>query len=76
LKNAEWRYDVIPEIVDGMNISDFYDPDIEELLDRLEQEEIEQLDEWENEMQDVRISFLFKTFLVECGFTNELVLLV
>jgi len=52
LKNPEWRYDNIPEIVDGMNIADYYDPDIEELLDRLEREEVEQLEEFENEMQD------------------------
>jgi len=52
LKNNEWKYDVVPEIVDGMNISDFIDPDIEELLDRLEAEEIEQLQELEAAMQE------------------------
>merc|ERR1712007_97978 len=51
-KNNEWKYDVVPEIVDGMNISDFIDPDIEELLDRLEAEEIEQLQELEATMQE------------------------
>jgi len=52
LSNEEWKYDVVPEIVDGMNISDFIDPDIEELLDRLEVEEIEQLQELEATIQE------------------------
>jgi len=52
LKNPEWKFDVIPEIVDGKNISDFLDPDIEELLDRLEQEEVEQLEELANSMEE------------------------
>lgn len=52
LKNPEWRFDIIPEIIDGKNIADFLDPDIEELLDRLEQEEVEQLQEIANSMDD------------------------
>jgi len=52
LKHPEWRFDIIPEIVDGKNIADFLDPDIEELLDRLEQEEVEQLEELANSMED------------------------
>lgn len=36
--------------MDGMNIADYIDPDIEELLDRLEAEEIEQLQELEAQM--------------------------
>jgi len=52
LRNEESKYDVVPEIVDGMNISDFIDPDIEELLDRLEVEEIEQLQELEATIQE------------------------
>jgi len=39
LANAEWKYDIIPEIMDGKNIADFVDPDILEKLDALEQEE-------------------------------------
>jgi nucleolar GTP-binding protein len=39
LKNPEWRYDIIPEIFEGKNISDFVDPDIERMLDALEREE-------------------------------------
>lgn len=39
LRQREWAYDVIPEIVDGKNISDFVDPDILSKLQRLEMEE-------------------------------------
>jgi nucleolar GTP-binding protein len=48
LKEDEWKWDKIPEIVDGKNIADFYDDDIEEMLELLEKEEderIRQLDE-------------------------------
>eukprot|EP00188_Purpureofilum_apyrenoidigerum_P004997 Plantae.Rhodophyta-Purpureofilum_apyrenoidigerum.ctg6098.p1 GENE.Plantae.Rhodophyta-Purpureofilum_apyrenoidigerum.ctg6098~~Plantae.Rhodophyta-Purpureofilum_apyrenoidigerum.ctg6098.p1 ORF type:complete len:706 (+),score=158.04 Plantae.Rhodophyta-Purpureofilum_apyrenoidigerum.ctg6098:102-2120(+) len=39
LRNDEWAYDIIPEIVDGKNICDFVDPDIENKLEELEREE-------------------------------------
>ncbi|KAI1344612.1 nucleolar GTP-binding protein [Xylariaceae sp. FL0016] len=39
LENDEWKYDRIPEIFDGKNIADFIDPDIEEKLKALEEEE-------------------------------------
>ncbi|CAJ0842284.1 17666_t:CDS:2 [Entrophospora sp. SA101] len=39
LKNDEWKHDKIPEILDGKNIADFIEPDIEEKLDALEREE-------------------------------------
>lgn len=39
LASDEWRYDVIPEIMDGKNIADFVDPEIEERLAQLEAEE-------------------------------------
>eukprot|EP00171_Calliarthron_tuberculosum_P013356 IDg13356t1 len=39
LKKEDWKYDVIPEIVDGKNIADFIDPDIERKLAALEREE-------------------------------------
>lgn len=39
LSNPEWKYDIIPEIMDGKNIADFIDPEIEEKLRRLEEEE-------------------------------------
>ena len=39
LANPEWNQDIIPEIMDGKNIADFIDPDIEEKLEALEREE-------------------------------------
>lgn len=39
LDNPEWKYDIVPEIADGKNISDFVDPDILEKLEALEKEE-------------------------------------
>ncbi|KAF8312872.1 P-loop containing nucleoside triphosphate hydrolase protein [Clavulina sp. PMI_390] len=39
LANDEWKYDVIPEIMDGKNVADFVDPDILEKLEALEREE-------------------------------------
>lgn len=41
LDNPEWNFDKIPEFMDGMNVADFYDPDIEDKLNKLEQEEAE-----------------------------------
>ncbi|KXS18591.1 P-loop containing nucleoside triphosphate hydrolase protein [Gonapodya prolifera JEL478] len=38
-KNPEWKHDVIPEIMDGHNVADFFDEDIEERLVMLEREE-------------------------------------
>eukprot|EP00612_Vaucheria_litorea_P000338 CAMPEP_0171451786 /NCGR_PEP_ID=MMETSP0945-20130129/148_1 /TAXON_ID=109269 /ORGANISM="Vaucheria litorea, Strain CCMP2940" /LENGTH=461 /DNA_ID=CAMNT_0011976309 /DNA_START=559 /DNA_END=1945 /DNA_ORIENTATION=+ len=44
LLNTEWKLDKMPEIMDGKNVYDFVDPDIENKLDILEREE-EQLEE-------------------------------
>ena len=41
LKRPEWLDDMIPEIMDGKNIADFVDPDIEKRLEELEAEEEE-----------------------------------
>jgi len=41
LKDEEWKFDIIPEIKDGHNISDFVDPEIMEKLEQLEREEEE-----------------------------------
>lgn len=41
LADDEWKYDKIPEIINGHNIIDFMDPDIMEKLDALEREEEE-----------------------------------
>lgn len=43
LENDDWRYDVIPEIMDGENLADWMDPDLEEKLAALELEEAELL---------------------------------
>lgn len=39
LANPDWKFDTIPEIMDGKNIADFIDPDIAEKLEALEREE-------------------------------------
>ena len=39
LENEDWKQDDIPELIDGKNIADFIDPEIEEKLLRLEAEE-------------------------------------
>ena len=39
LKDTEWKYDAIPEIMDGMNVADWIDPDIDRKLAELEAEE-------------------------------------
>ena len=41
LQKDEWKYDIVPEIMDGKNIADFVDADILEKLAMLEQEEDE-----------------------------------
>ena len=38
LKKEEWKRDVMPEIMDGKNIADFVDPEIERRLKELERE--------------------------------------
>ena len=39
LEDDEWKYDRIPEVLNGMNVYDFIDPDIEAKLAALEAEE-------------------------------------
>ena len=39
LKDPSWRYDIMPELVDGRNVMDFVDPDIDAKLEALEREE-------------------------------------
>eukprot|EP00002_Diphylleia_rotans_P009918 TRINITY_DN2028_c0_g1_i1.p1 TRINITY_DN2028_c0_g1~~TRINITY_DN2028_c0_g1_i1.p1 ORF type:complete len:658 (-),score=165.54 TRINITY_DN2028_c0_g1_i1:335-2308(-) len=52
LKNPEWNYDIMPEILDGKNIADFLDPEIEAKLEELEREEEQRLKELETELTD------------------------
>jgi len=39
LKDESWKYDIMPEIMDGHNILDFVDPEIDARLEALEREE-------------------------------------
>ncbi|EGC31243.1 hypothetical protein DICPUDRAFT_57799 [Dictyostelium purpureum] len=48
LKNEEWKFDIVPEIIDGKNIADFVDPDILKRLEELEMEEEAFLEELKN----------------------------
>ena len=58
LANDDWKYDVIPEIMDGKNISDFIDPEIDELLEQLEREEDERIAALEEQLMDVDVRSL------------------
>jgi len=51
LKNDDWKFDPIPEIIDGKNIADFVDPDVLQKLEELEQEEEERMKELDNQME-------------------------
>jgi len=39
LQDDSWKYDSVPHIMDGKNVADFIDPDIDKLLAELEREE-------------------------------------
>lgn len=41
LEDESWKYDILPEIIDGHNIADFIDADIDARLAELEREEAE-----------------------------------
>lgn len=45
LKDSEWRFDAIPEIIDGKNVADYVDPMIQKKLEELEQEEEQLIEE-------------------------------
>lgn len=47
LENPDWNHDIIPEFMDGKNIADFIDPDIEKRLAELEAEEAQLEREYE-----------------------------
>jgi nucleolar GTP-binding protein len=51
LENPEWNFDKIPEIMDGKNILDFYDPDLLVKLEQLEREELVRLRKLEEELE-------------------------
>jgi len=52
LEDPDWRFHNIPEIIDGHNIADFIDPEIEEKLDALERDEEAREAAAEDEMED------------------------
>lgn len=41
LEKPEWKYDILPEVMDGKNVADFIDPEIDARLSQLELEEAE-----------------------------------
>uniref|UniRef100_A0A7S3DFQ6 NOG C-terminal domain-containing protein n=1 Tax=Palpitomonas bilix TaxID=652834 RepID=A0A7S3DFQ6_9EUKA len=43
LREEDWKSDHVPEIMDGKNVADYYDPDIMAKLDELEREEEEMI---------------------------------
>jgi nucleolar GTP-binding protein len=49
LENDEWRFDIIPEIIDGKNIADFVDPQIDARLATMDQEEDARMEAWARE---------------------------
>jgi len=51
LADPEWKYDIIPEIMDGKNVADFIDVDIEQRLLEVEKEEDEEQKKFEEEMK-------------------------
>eukprot|EP01129_Flabellula_baltica_P016754 TRINITY_DN9083_c0_g1_i1.p1 TRINITY_DN9083_c0_g1~~TRINITY_DN9083_c0_g1_i1.p1 ORF type:complete len:636 (-),score=186.64 TRINITY_DN9083_c0_g1_i1:88-1995(-) len=56
LEDEEWKYDKIPQIMDGKNIFDFWSSDIEERLEELEREELQRLRDLEEELQRYDLS--------------------
>ena len=52
LADDSWKYDNVPEIVNGMNIIDYVDPDIERKLMELEKEQDEMYNLQDEEMID------------------------
>ena len=55
LANDDWKYDKIPEILNGKNVADFIDPDIEAKLDALEKEEEKLINEGFYESDDAML---------------------
>jgi len=52
IMDDEWKHDRIPEIMDGKNIMDYWNGDIEEKLDELELEEVARLRALDELMKD------------------------
>lgn len=58
LADDDWKFDNVPEIMDGMNVADYIDPDILARLDELEREEEERELEYENFMKEEAVGLL------------------
>ena len=52
LADDNWKYDNVPEVINGMNIMDYVDPDIERKLIELEKEQDELFNMQDEEMID------------------------
>eukprot|EP01029_Cantina_marsupialis_P013609 TRINITY_DN3016_c0_g1_i5.p1 TRINITY_DN3016_c0_g1~~TRINITY_DN3016_c0_g1_i5.p1 ORF type:complete len:543 (+),score=139.59 TRINITY_DN3016_c0_g1_i5:581-2209(+) len=52
LENDDWKNDIIPEIMDGKNIADFIDPEVNSKLAALEEEEEQLAAQWLEEHPD------------------------
>ncbi|KAH0795344.1 nucleolar GTP-binding protein 1-like [Histomonas meleagridis] len=52
LANDEWKTDIIPEIIEGRNVADFIDPNINEKLQKLLEEETVRYAEYQKEKED------------------------
>eukprot|EP01126_Amoeba_proteus_P033859 TRINITY_DN3342_c0_g2_i7.p1 TRINITY_DN3342_c0_g2~~TRINITY_DN3342_c0_g2_i7.p1 ORF type:complete len:701 (+),score=115.91 TRINITY_DN3342_c0_g2_i7:166-2103(+) len=52
LENPEWNFDKIPEIMDGKNVMDFWDPQLLTKLEQIEREELIRLRALEDEMME------------------------
>jgi nucleolar GTP-binding protein len=52
LDHDEWKFDPIPEIINGKNIADYIDQDIMERLEELEREEEEREAQLSNQMEE------------------------
>ena len=83
LKNPHERNDIIPEIMDGHNIADFFDPDIEAKLNELEEEEKaleeaglydeeEDPDDTDPKMQELRATAKKCVFFSICSYLSTL----
>ena len=71
LENDEWKFDKIPEIIDGHNIADFIDADIAEKLDELEREEELLEAQAEDGEQEMRWDINIMVTTIECVCVRE-----
>lgn len=64
LEDTTWKYDVVPEIMDGHNVADFVDPDIDRRLAELEREEALLLEEEKVRDDDTVLTTARKTMRI------------